>query len=131
MNTPTHTARLGAIALFGLLLLAPQAVLSQEAVHPDDLAVGERTINVRDVDLSTTQGARWLYRRIVSAATAVCWSHAERRGGLHWRAIQANDARRCFDDAVNEAFARVNADTGLDIEQLAGLDRYDEALAAR
>jgi UrcA family protein len=131
MNTPKHTARLAAVALFGMLLLSPQAVLSQEAEHPDGSVVSERTINVRDVDLSTTQGARWLYRRIVSAAMTVCWSSVERRGGLQWRNTQASDARRCFDAAVNEAFARVNAATGLNIEQLAGLNRYDEALASR
>jgi hypothetical protein len=67
----------------------------------------------------------------VSAATAVCFGSVQRRGGVHWFKTQQSDARRCFDDSVNGALARANAATGLDIERLAGLDRYAEAVAAR
>jgi hypothetical protein len=61
----------------------------------------------------------------------VCFGSVEGHGGIQWRSTQVSVARRCFDDAVNNALARVNVATGLDIEQLAGLDRYDEAVASR
>jgi UrcA family protein len=131
MSTQRNTTRLGTLALSGLLLLASQAALSQEGQHPRDAEAISRTIAVQDVDLSTAQGARWLYRRIVSAATAVCFGTVKRRGGVQWYSTQLGDARRCFDDAMNSALARVNVATGLNIEQLAGLDRYDEAVASR
>lgn len=131
MIKPRHTARLGLLALSGVLVLVSQAALSQESGQPANANVIGTAISVRDVDLSTAQGARWLYRRIVSTAKAICWNSLGRRGGVQWFKTQANDARRCFDDAVNEAVARVDAATGLNIERLAGLDRYDEAVAAR
>jgi UrcA family protein len=131
MNTQRHTTRLATLALSGLLLLASQAALAQNGDHAHDAQTVSKAIDVRDVDLTTTQGARWLYRRIVSAATAICVGSVQRRGGVRWFTAQANDARRCFDESVNDALARVNAATGLNIEQLAGLDRYDEAVASR
>ena len=131
MKTQRHSARLGTLALAGLLLLASQAALAQESGHSPDSETISKRIDVQDVDLSSVQGARWLYRRIVSAATAACFGSVQRRGGIRWYAAQVNDARRCFDESVNSALARVNVATGLDIEQLAGLDRYDEAVASR
>jgi UrcA family protein len=129
MIRPRQTTRLGFLALSGVLLLVSQSALSQEGGQSDKAEV-IGTIDVRDVDLSTAQGARWLYRRIVSTAKAVCWNSLERRGGVQWFNTQASDARRCFDKSVNNALARVNAATGLDIEQLAGLNRYDEAVVS-
>jgi UrcA family protein len=130
MIRPRQTTRLGFLALSGVLLLVSQSALSQEGGQSDKAEV-IGTIDVRDVDLSTAQGARWLYRQIVSTAKTVCWNSLERRGGVQWFNTQASDARRCFDESVNNALARVNAATGLDIERLAGLDRYSEAVASR
>jgi len=61
----------------------------------------------------------------------MCVGSVQLRGGVHWFTTQVDDARRCFDESVDNALARVNAATGLDIERLAGLDRYDEAVASR
>jgi UrcA family protein len=130
MNTQKQTTRFAALALSGLLLLAAQATPAQAGERPEHSQRTSRTIDVQDVDLSSEQGARWLYRRIVSAAAAVCFGSIERRG-VQWFNTQRNDARRCFDDSVNNTLARVNAAAGLDIEQLAGLDRYTGAVAAR
>jgi UrcA family protein len=128
MIRPRQTTRLGFLA--GAFLLVSQAALSQGGGQQDKVEVIGTPISVRDVDLSTAQGARWLYRQIVSTAKAVCWNSVERHGGVQWLSTQASAARRCFDDSVNDALARVNSATGLDIELLAGLDRYDEAVAA-
>jgi len=131
MNKLRQTTRLGTLALSGVLLLASQTAFPEEGERPGRVDVIGTAINVQDVDLSTTQGARWLYRRIVSAAKAVCWNSVERHGGVVWLRTQETEARRCFDGSVNDALAKVSATTGLNIEQLAGLDRYDEAVASR
>ena len=122
--------RLGTLALAGLVLLASQPVFSQEDVGAGDREVVSATIDIRDVDVSTVQGARWVFRRIVSTAKSICFGGIRRDGGRQWLSSQTAVARRCFDDSVNATVARVRGATGVDVEQVAALDRYDTAVAS-
>jgi UrcA family protein len=123
--------RLGTLVLGGLILLASQSAFSQENANAGDRDVVSAAINLRDVDLSTVQGARWAYRKIVSKAKAICFGGIRRRAGVQWFSAQTAAARSCFDDSVDAALARVQSTTGVDIEQLAALDRYETAVASR
>lgn len=127
MNAPRQTSRLGTVTLSALLLLASQTALPEDRDASGQLDSISATIALKDVDLSTPHGARWLYRRIVSSAKAICWGSVERNGGVKSYSTQVEHARRCFDEAVDSALARAHDATGTDIEQLAGLDRYGEA----
>lgn len=127
MNAPRQPSRLGTVALSALLLLVSQTALPEDRDHTEQLDSISATIDLKDVDWSTPHGARWLYRRIVSSAKAICWGAVERNGGVKSYSTQVEHARRCFDDSVNSALAHANDATGTDLEQLAGLDRYDEA----
>lgn len=127
MNARRWTRQLGTAAVSALLLAVSQGALADGRDAVESMDMISTTINVRDVDLSTPQGARWAYRRIVSTARKICWKRFERHGGAQWYGTQLDHARRCFDDSVNSTLAKVNAATGMDIERLAGLDRYDEA----
>jgi UrcA family protein len=130
MKTARQTRRVGTIVLAGLLALGSQAAPAED-LDGTALDADSTTIDFQDIDVSTPDGARWLYRRIVSSARAVCWlplEHPlERRSGVQWVSTLREHARRCFDESINDALARVNDATGLDIERLAALDRYDEA----
>jgi UrcA family protein len=130
MSTQTLN-RLGTMTLAGLFLLASQTAFSQQNVNTRDRDVVSATIDLRDVDLSTVQGSRWAYRKIVSAAKTVCFGGIRRRAGVQSFSVQTAAARRCFDDAVNATLARVEGATGVDIEQLAALDRYETAVVSR
>jgi UrcA family protein len=126
MNT-RRTRRIGTVVISALLLSVAQGALASDRDARERTDSISSTINVRDVDLSTPHGARWVYRRIVSTAKAICWKDVARHDGVHSYSTQLDHARRCFDDSVNRTLARVNEATGVDIERLAGLDRYDEA----
>lgn len=129
MNTQ-RSNRLGTLALAGLVLLASQTALSQEGVLAGDREVVSATIDVRDVDVSTVQGARWVFRKIVSTAQTVCFGGIRRDGGRQWLSTQTAAARRCFDDSVTAAVAQVQGATGVNVERVAALDRYDTAVAS-
>ena len=128
MNTQ-RSNRLGILALAGLVLLASQTAFSQEDVRAGDREVVRATIDTRDVDVTTVQGARWVFRRIVSTAQTVCFGGI-RRNGRQWLSSQTAVARSCFDDSVTAAVAQVQRATGVDVERLAALDRYDTAVAS-
>jgi UrcA family protein len=130
MNTQSLN-RLGTPLLAGLLLLASQTAFSAQDVDARDRDIVSAAIDVRDVDLSSVQGARWAFRKIVSTAKTVCFGGIRRRGGVQWFSAQTVAARRCFEDSVNASLAQVQGTTGIDIEQLAALDRYEAAVASR
>ena len=127
MNTRKWTRGLGAVITSALVLSVSQGALADDRGPFERMDTTSTTINVRDIDLSTPEGARWVYRRIVSTAKAICLTRFERHDGVQWYSTQFAHARRCFDTAVNSTLAQVNDATGTDIEHLAGLDRYDEA----
>lgn len=60
------------------------------------------TVNYRDLNLSTIEGATTLYQRLQGAARSVCDGPV---GGLH--AYQ--EWRSCYDAAIADAVAKVNS----------------------
>jgi len=91
------------------------------------IAPVSRTIDITGYDLSSTLGAQRVYRRIVSAAKALCFSSARKLQGVERARYERRHARPCFDEAVDGALAQVLASTGTDLERVAGLDRLDVA----
>jgi UrcA family protein len=80
---------------------------------------------IDDVDPGTERGARAVYRRIATAANRICSTEVKRQPGVHGQ-VERHRAARCFDAAVDEAVAEVREIAGVNIEQLAGLDRHAE-----
>ena len=111
-------------ALIAGLVIAQPALADPAERHFESET---RAIDISGFDLSTQAGADRLYRQIARTARAICWSTTNASKGVA-RARERHDfARRCFDDAVNEALAEVMERTGIDIERVAGGDRFDHA----
>jgi UrcA family protein len=60
------------------------------------------TVSFRDLDLSSTEGARTLYRRIQAAAKQVC-------GYAGADFIEQSIWKSCYHNAVSEAVGKVNS----------------------
>jgi UrcA family protein len=80
-------------------------------------------VATHDLDPTTVRGAKALYRRILIAAERICLVPLEKRRGLAPMRL-VEDAAQCFDAAIDAAVADVRALANVDIEQLAGVDRY-------
>src|SRR5690606_16956655 len=118
--------RVGVAALVAALGLS-QATLADPAQRDISFESVTRSIDISGLDLTTQTGAERLYRQIAVTAKKICWSTSRAHRGVT-RVKQDHDyARRCFDDAVNGALAQVEERTGVDLEQVAGSDRFDQA----
>jgi UrcA family protein len=93
-----------------VLLLAGSVVAVGAPRSIDE--VPKKTVNLRDLDLATADGARTLYYRITSAARTVCRG----AGGMSVRA--------CRNRAVDEAVSLVDNPILSSIHRSAG-DRID------
>jgi len=124
MNT-TCATRLTILTLATLFGSAAVAAEEGRVLFPS----GTETISVKvlidDVDPGTERGARAVYRRIATAANRICSTEVKRQPGVHGQ-VERHRAARCFDAAVDEAVAEVREIAGVNIEQLAGLDRHAE-----
>lgn len=124
MNTGRwYGLRVAVVTLIAGLMVS-QAALADLTKEVESVT---RTIDISGLDLSSQAGAERLYREIAVTAKEICWrgtSHAH-RGVL--RKQERDDARRCFDEAVNGALAQVTERTGIDLERVAGSDRFDHA----
>jgi len=118
------SAKLAAASLAMGLLLSSVAGASDERIAGSPL-VETMTLNIaiEGFDLSTQRGARAAYRRIVSAAERICMAPLHERRGVR-PVAQRRDAARCFEAAIDGAVSQARAIAGVDIEQLAGLDRH-------
>ena len=118
--------RVGVVALIAGLGLS-QATLADPAQREMNFESVTRAIDISGLDLTTQAGAERLYRQIAVTAKKICWSTSKAHKGVT-RAKQEHDyARRCFDEAVNGALAQVEKRTGVDLERVAGSDRFDHA----
>jgi|GEM_PF-3025970 len=117
--------RVCAMALIAGLGLS-QAVLADPATQEINVESVSRTIDISGLDLSSQVGAERLYREIAVTAKRICWRNVTDHRGLA-RAAEVRNAQRCFDEAVNSALAQVTDRTGIDLEQVAGSDRFDYA----
>ena len=118
--------RVGVIALIAGLGLS-QATLADPAQRDISFESVTRSIDISGLDLTTQTGAERLYRQIALTAKKICFGTSHAHRGVA-RAKQEHDyARRCFDDAVNNALAQITEQTGVDLERVAGSDRFEHA----
>jgi UrcA family protein len=96
----------------------------ENANAPGSVRLFTLQVPLFDLDPATERGAKALYRRILVAAERVCMTSRAKRDGLRATRDAERHAARCFDDAVDAAVADVRALVNVDIEQLAGVDRY-------
>jgi UrcA family protein len=88
------------------LLLLTVSLMPEHALAADDSQEARSvTLQYRNIDLNTQQGAASLYRRIRAAATSVCSPFESRL--LERQALW----ERCFSDAVGNAVAAVHNET--------------------
>jgi UrcA family protein len=89
----------------------------------DSVMMFKLKVPTYDLDPTTERGAKALYRRILIAAEHICLAPLEKRRGLA-ATREVEHAAECFDNAVDAAVADVRATANVDIERLAGVDRY-------
>jgi len=117
--------RVGVVALIAGLGLS-QATLADPAKRDIYAESVSRTIDISGLDLTSQAGAERLYREIALTARRICSGTSKAYKGVA-RARERRNAQRCFDEAVNGAFAQVTERTGIDLERVAGSDRFDYA----
>jgi UrcA family protein len=88
-------------SLAGIALSAAAAVLASPAAPAATPAIGTLTVHYGDVDLSTTEGAATLYRRLQGAARFVC-------GESDSSLAQQRSWNDCYRRAVADAVGTVD-----------------------
>ena len=83
----------------------------------------------RSLNLSSRAGAQEAYRRIAAAAFSICSTTMNGLQGVARLKEQRETVQPCFDAAVKGALDQVTRTTGIDLTQVAGLDR--NSLVAR
>ncbi len=114
------------IAVLAASLLCSYAQAEGPAQDPG-IESATRTIVITGLDISSQAGAQRLYRDIARTAWSICLGTSRAHKGLARVREQNEQARRCFDDAVDGALAQVTAKTGVDLERVAGSNRFDQA----
>jgi UrcA family protein len=100
----TH-ANASSIALAsGLVALLSVCSVAVQAARADD-SPPQVTVSYADLNLSSTQGAEALYRRIKSAAGEVCYPHDERNLAV------MTLRRACIQKAISDAVTHVGSRT--------------------
>jgi UrcA family protein len=125
MTTKTLATALTA-TLLAAQLAAPMASADERRANPNpfgSVQMFSLKVPTHDLDPTTERGAKALYQRILIAAERICLKPLAKRRPLVSEQV-AEHAARCFDAAVDGAVADVRAMANVDIEQLAGTDRY-------
>ncbi|HEX6997241.1 MAG TPA: UrcA family protein [Gammaproteobacteria bacterium] len=78
-----------------------------------------RTVDLRGYDLSSPAGAQQALARISSAAESICGAKRRAYGGVAAARRNEEHARRCVEQAVSDALARITATTGIDVARVA------------
>jgi UrcA family protein len=119
--TTAFTATVVATLLAGPIASADER---GESANPfDSIKIFTLKVQTDDLDATTERGAKALYRRILLAAERICLAPLEKHRVLAPPRV-VEQATHCFDAAVDGAVADVRARANVDIEQLAGVDRY-------
>jgi UrcA family protein len=82
-----------------------------------------KTINVASLNLSSQAGAQAAYERIAAAALSICSTTLNGVQGVARQKEQRETVQPCFDAAVKGALDQVTKTTGINLTQVAGLDR--------
>jgi UrcA family protein len=100
----THANSFSMAVASGLVTLLSVCSLGVQAARADD-SPPQVKVSYADLNLSSTQGAEALYRRIKSAAGEVCYPREERN-----LALMAN-RRACIQKAISDAVTHVGSPT--------------------
>ena len=82
-----------------------------------------KTIDVASLNLSSQAGAEEAYKRIAAAALSICSTTLNGTQGVARLKEQRETVQPCFDAAVKGALDQVTKTTGINLTQVAGLDR--------
>lgn len=94
-------AAAGAVAL--LLSVTPaRAETPHTSLAMDEVEVHSETVHFSDLNLASSKDAQRLYTRLRRAAENVCGDYDLRDF------VDSKEARKCEDDAVSDAVAKVN-----------------------
>jgi len=115
----TNGLRAGIAALIAGLAVS-QGALADGRLNTETLS---RTIDVGSLNLSSQAGAQEAYRRIAAAALSICSTTINGVQGVARLKEQRESVQPCFDAAVKGALDQVTKTTGIDLTQVAGLDR--------
>jgi UrcA family protein len=100
----THANSFSMTLASGLVTLLSLSSIGVQTARADD-SPRQVKVSYADLNLSTTQGAEALYRRIKSAANEVCYPREERT-----LALMAN-RRACIQKAISDAVTHVGSPT--------------------
>ncbi|MEO8464344.1 MAG: UrcA family protein [Gammaproteobacteria bacterium] len=115
----TNGLRAGIAAVIAGLVVA-QGALADGRPNVETLS---RTIDVASLNLSSPAGAQEAYRRIAAAAQHICSATLDGAHGVARMKEQREVVQPCFDAAVQGALEQITKTTGIDVKQVAGLDR--------
>jgi UrcA family protein len=109
----------------GIAALIAGLVVSQGALAGDKLnaETQSRTIDVASLNLSSPAGAQAAYTRFAAAALSICSTTLNGVQGVARMKEQRDVVQPCFEAAVKGALDQVRRSTGIDLAQVAGLDR--------
>jgi UrcA family protein len=109
----------------GIAALIAGLVVSQGALADGRLntATLTQTIDVASLNLSSQAGAQEAYKRIAAAAMNICSTTMNGVQGVARLKEQRETVQPCFDAAVKGALDQVTKTTGINLTQVAGLDR--------
>lgn len=115
------------LATFIAVILAAPAT-SDEPSQREPFASKEPisiSIDAAGIDIASPSGAERVYREVVATATRICGASLKHYQGVRRDVHEREHVRPCVQRAVDDALAQVADATGLDLEQLAGLDGFD------
>jgi UrcA family protein len=119
MDFGTNGRRAGIAALIAGLVVS-QAALADGRLTAETQT---RTIDVASLNLSSQAGAEVAYKRIAAAAMSICSTTLNGVQGVARQKEQRETVQPCFDAAVKGALDQVTKTTGINLRQVAGLDR--------
>jgi len=120
MNLGRTNGRRAGIAALVTGLVVAQGALADGRLNTETLS---QKIDVASLNLSSPAGAQAAYKRIAAAAFSICSTTMNGLQGVARQKERRDTVQPCFDAAVKGALEQVTKTTGIDLVQVAGLDR--------
>ena len=115
----TNGRRAGIAALIAGLVVS-QGALADGKVNTETQS---KTIAIASLNLGSKAGAQEAYNRIATAALGICSTTINGVQGVARLKEQRETVQPCFDAAVKGALDQIAKTTGINLTQVAGLDR--------
>ena len=119
MDFGTNGRRAGIAALLAGLVVS-QAALADGKLNAETQS---RTIDVASLNLTSQAGAEVAYKRIAATAMSICSTTLNGVQGVARQKELRDTVQPCFEAAVKGALDQVTKSTGINLTQVAGLDR--------